>query len=168
MITIFAFFLALSEMQGKAAQTQALTLNIQISDTWNFFQAKTLRQTIYRSLADLTKFSAVRDDAAAQKQAEAWIATSDRYESDPKSNEGRKELMEKAKTMEHVRDHALGQYHAFETASLVIQLSIVLASVALLSSIMLFAGASLVLGVSGIVMFLGVLYDVGFVMSLLH
>jgi Domain of unknown function (DUF4337) len=168
MITIFAFFLALSEMQGKSAQTEALTLNIQISDTWNFFQAKTLRQTIYSSFADFTKFSNVKNEAEAQKQIESWVATADRYESDPKSNEGRKELMERAKHMEHDRDHALGKYHAFETASLVIQLSIVLSSVAILSSIMLFAGAALVLGLGGITMFVGVLYEIPFVMNLLH
>jgi hypothetical protein len=168
MITIFAFFLALSEMQGKTAQTQALTLNIQISDTWNFFQAKTVRQTLYRSLADLTKFSAVKNEADAQKQADAWTAIADRYESDAKSNEGRKELMERAKNMEHERDHALGKYHAFETASLVIQLAIVLSSVAILSSIMLFAGVAFVLGGCGIALFAGVLYEIPFVLNLLH
>ena len=43
MISILALFLAISEMLGKSAQTQGLILNIQVSDTWNFFQAKTMQ-----------------------------------------------------------------------------------------------------------------------------
>ena len=36
-------------MLGKSAQTHALALNIEASDTWNFFQAKTIRQTVLRT-----------------------------------------------------------------------------------------------------------------------
>ena len=45
LISVIALFLALAEMFGKSAQTEGISLNIKASDTWNFFQAKTIRQT---------------------------------------------------------------------------------------------------------------------------
>jgi Domain of unknown function (DUF4337) len=36
-IVIIALFLAFSELLGKSANTEAITLNILVSDTWNFF-----------------------------------------------------------------------------------------------------------------------------------
>jgi Domain of unknown function (DUF4337) len=52
LIAVLALFLALSETLGKSAQTSGLELNIKASDTWNFFQAKTVRQTTLRTAAE--------------------------------------------------------------------------------------------------------------------
>ena len=41
LIAILALVLAFSETLGKGAQTQALSLNIEASNLWTFFQAKT-------------------------------------------------------------------------------------------------------------------------------
>ena len=45
-IAVMALLLAFSETLGKSAQTEAMNLNIQASDLWNFFQAKTIRRTV--------------------------------------------------------------------------------------------------------------------------
>ena len=45
LIAIMALFLAFSGMLGKSANTEAINLNILASDTWAFFQAKTIRRT---------------------------------------------------------------------------------------------------------------------------
>ena len=45
LIAIMALFLAFSGMLGKSANTEALNLNILASDTWAFFQARTIRRT---------------------------------------------------------------------------------------------------------------------------
>jgi hypothetical protein len=168
LISVLALFLAVSEMLGKSAQTHGLALNIQASDTWNFFQAKTIRQTVLRTAVEQTKVEQPADKATAEKQIAAWQSTVDRWESEPSTKEGRKELMAKAKEIEHERDTFLGQYHAYEIASLVLQLGIVLASVALLSSIMAFAIGSAALGGIGIILLAGTFFDVPFIMHLLH
>ena len=49
---MIALFLAFAEMLGKSAQTAGIALNIKASDTWNFFQAKTIRQTALRTAAE--------------------------------------------------------------------------------------------------------------------
>jgi len=168
LISVLALFLAVSEMLGKSAQTHALALNIEASDTWNFFQAKTIRQTVLRTNMEGLKLQADTTRPEVEKQLSAWQATIDRWESEPGANEGRKELIKKAKEIEVKRDGYLEQYHAYEFASLLIQLGIVLASVTLLTSIMWFAAGSIGLGLSGLAVLLGAYAKVHFLMALLH
>ena len=52
LIAVIALFLAFSETLGKSAQTAALSSTIEASNLWNFFQAKTIRQTSLRTAAD--------------------------------------------------------------------------------------------------------------------
>ena len=168
LISILALFLAVSEMLGKSAQTHGLALNIQASDTWNFFQAKTIRQTVVRTAMENAKIEQPGDKAELDKQIAGWQATIARWESEPSTGEGRKELAERAKKIEHERDAYLGQYHAYEIASLILQLGIVLASVSLLSTIMAFALGSMALGGLGIVLLAGTYLDVHVITALLH
>src|SRR5436309_392892 len=138
LIAIIALFLAISEMLGKGAQTEALTLNIKSSDTWNFFQAKTVRQTTLRTAAEALAIEiAARPDEAFKtamaKQVEAWRATVARYESDPKEKDGRKELRAQAEQYERERDRHLARYHNYEFASAAYQIAIVLSSAAVIT-----------------------------------
>ena len=97
-----------------------------------------------------------------------WQATIDRWESEPSTNEGRKELIKKAKEIEAKRDGYLEQYHAYEFASLLIQLGIVLSSVTLLTSIMWFSAGSIGLGLGGLVVLIGAYTKAHFLLALLH
>ena len=168
LISVLALFLAVSEMLGKSAQTHALALNIEASDTWNFFQAKTIRQTMLRTNMESVKLQADMSKPEIEKQMSAWQATIDRWESEPSTNEGRKELIKKAKEIEAKRDGYLEQYHAYEFASLLIQLGIVLSSVTLLTSIMWFSAGSIGLGIAGLAVLVGSYLKVHFLLALLH
>jgi hypothetical protein len=168
LISVLALFLAVSEMLGKSAQTQALALNIEASDTWNFFQAKTIRQTMLRTNMESLKLQTDSSKPEVEKQMSAWQATIDRWESEPSTNEGRKELIKKAKDIEAKRDGYLEQYHAYEFASLLIQLGIVLSSVTLLTSIMWFSAGSIGLGLAGLAVLIGSYLKVHFLLALLH
>jgi hypothetical protein len=155
LIAVIALFLAFSETLGKSAQTVGIELNIKASDTWNFFQAKTIRQTSLRTAAEAMTVQvplAVNEDAKAGmvKQIETWRATAARYESDPKEGDGRKELMAQAKKFEAARDVAMSRYHNYEIASAAYQIGIVLASAAVLTQMMILAFAAGGLGVIGL------------------
>jgi Domain of unknown function (DUF4337) len=144
LIAIIALFLALSETLGKGAQTSGIELNIKASDTWNFFQAKTIRQTTLRTAAEaLAVETAGRPDDAANaemtKQIERWRATVTRYESDPKEKDGRKELRAQAEEYERARDVAMARYHNYEFGSAAYQIGIVLASAAVITGMMALA-----------------------------
>jgi Domain of unknown function (DUF4337) len=154
-IAILALGLAFSETLGKSAQTQALTDNIKSSDTWSFFQAKTIRQTVLRTAADtmslgLPTVTNEEAKAAMAKQVDAWKKTVARYESEPETNEGRKELMARAQAAEHDRDLQLSKYHNFEFASASYQIGIVLASSAVITGIIALAYGAGLLGLFGL------------------
>jgi hypothetical protein len=156
LIAVLALFLAFSETLGKSAQTSAISFNVQSSDLWAFFQAKTIRATELRIAADTMTVNAVGASdpalkAAQQKQIEDWRKTAERYDSDPASKEGRKELAERAKQTEERRDHALARYHNFEIASAAFQIAIVLASATVITGILALSYLSGLLGIGGLV-----------------
>jgi uncharacterized protein DUF4337 len=158
LIAILALFLAVSEMLGKSANTEAITLNIKVSDTWNFFQAKTIRRTVVLAAADEMKAGiiAVSDSAAKDamsKQIDEWQKTAARYQSEPKpeGGEGTRELAERAKEAEHERDTALARYHNYEIASAAFQIGIVLCSAAVVTGMLLLAWAAGGVAVLGLV-----------------
>jgi hypothetical protein len=156
LISVLALFLAFSETLGKSAQTAAIADNIRASDTWNFFQAKTIRQTALRTAAEslTTQLPAVTNDeakAAMAKQIETWRNTVTRYESDPQEKDGRKELRALAEEYEHDRDTALARYHHYEFASAAFQIGIVLASATIITGMMVLAWISGLLGLVGLV-----------------
>jgi Domain of unknown function (DUF4337) len=155
LISILALFLAFSETLGKSAQTAAIADNIKASDTWNFFQAKTIRQTSLRVAAEgmVAQLPTITNDeakAAMTKQIEAWRATVTRYESDPKEKDGRKELRAQAEHLEHERDTWLARYHQYEFASAAFQIGIVLASAEVITGIAALGWLSGLVGVFGL------------------
>jgi hypothetical protein len=155
LIAILALFLSFSETLGKGAQTEAVDANVKAADTWAFYQAKDIRRTVVTAAADQTALlaAAVADaaaKAAVEKQIAAWRRTASRYESDPKTGEGRKELAQRARTQEEERDLALAKYHHYELASAAFQIGIVLASATVITGIVALAWGAGVLGVIGL------------------
>jgi TPP-dependent indolepyruvate ferredoxin oxidoreductase alpha subunit len=155
LIAILALFLALSEMLGKSAQTEALGANVEASDLWAFFQAKAIRITTLRTAADTLKVDlAVVSDPAVkegrQKLIDSWQKTIERYESDPEKQDGRKELEQRAQKAEEARDSSLTRYHHYELASAALQIGIVLASASIITSTMVLAGLGMALGLVGV------------------
>src|ERR1041384_214745 len=83
LISVLALVLAFAETLGKNAQTAALAYNIEASNLWAFFQAKTIRQTVLRTAAEQT--AVVSSSAPAKKQVEKWLDTAKRYQSEPET-----------------------------------------------------------------------------------
>src|SRR6476620_11684200 len=97
LISVIALFLAFSETLGKSAQTAAISDNVEASNLWAFFQAKTIRMTTLRTaaeqmqvIADTSAESTAR--AAMAKAIDTWKKTAARYDDEPDTNEGRKQL----------------------------------------------------------------------------
>ena len=155
LIAVIALCLALSETLGKGAQTESISKNVEASNLWAFFQAKSIRHTVVQTAAEQSTLSlgAPGDDAAKaamQKQVEAWQKTAERYRSDPKSGEGQEQLSERAKHAEEERDLAEAKYHHYELASAAFQIGIVLASAAVITGMVLLAWFAGALGVVGV------------------
>ena len=157
LIALLALVLAISETLGKGAQTAALSYNIEASNLWAFFQAKTIRLTTVRTAAESAQLAAPAGGdarAAFDKQLDAWNKAAARYDSEPETNEGRKELAVRAKAAEEKRDRSLAAYHHYEVASGLVQVGIVLASAAIITTVMVLAWIGAGLGVAGLVFML--------------
>jgi uncharacterized protein DUF4337 len=153
-IAILALMLSFSELLGKGAQTEGISLNIKASDTWSFFQAKTIRRTMVQGFADEMKVSIADasdgpSKVAMTKQIDEWVKTAARYRSEPETREGTTELAERAKEIEHERDTMFAKYHNYEIASAAFQIGIVLCSAAVITGIVLLAWAAGALAVIG-------------------
>lgn len=157
LIAVIALCLALSETLGKGAQTESISKNVEASNLWAFFQAKSIRRTSVQTAAQQGKLNlATTTDEAAkaalQKQIDDWQKTAARYRSEPETGEGSEQLSERAKHAEHERDEATAKYHHFELASAAFQIAIVLASATIITSIAALAWVSGLVTLAGIAM----------------
>ena len=155
LIAVLALFLALAETFGKSAQTEALSRNIEASNLWSFFQAKTIRMTTVRTAVEAAELQLASASAEAKppiaKRIDEWRKAAARYDSEPDTREGRKELAARAKEAETKRDHSLAAYHQFETASAALQIAIVLASAEVITGVGYLLWMSAGLGIVGLV-----------------
>ena len=173
LIAVIALFLAFSETLGKSAQTAALSYNVEASNLWAFYQAKTIRQTALQAAAELLKIEHMKADGEASSDAvkkamaeriDTWTRTAARYESEPREREvphevnlnppygeGRRELSALAIAAQAKRDTAMERYHHYEIASAAYQIGIVLASAAVITGMIALAYAAAGLGVVGLI-----------------
>ena len=149
LIALLALVLAFSETLGKSAQTAALAHHLEASNLWAFFQAKTVRQTTLRTAAELAEATSTSE--ASKKQVAKWRETAQRYQSEPETNEGRDQLMARAKAQEEKQKKAMASYHHYETASAAVQIAIVMASASIITGIALLAWIAGGLGILGII-----------------
>jgi len=155
LIAVIALCLALSETLGKGAQTESISKNVEASNLWAFFQAKSIRRTVVQTAAEQGKLTlpTVTDDAAKgaiQKQIDDWQKTAARYRSESETGEGTEQLAERAKHAEEERNLATAKYHHFELASAAFQIGIVLASATIITGILALAWISGLLTLAGI------------------
>jgi hypothetical protein len=156
LIAILALFLAIVETGAKSAQTEALARNIEAANLWSFFQARTIRQTTVRTAAEeaeLAKAAAAPElKAAIEAQQKRWRDTAARWESEPETGEGRKELMDRARKAEAIRDRSMAAYHLFEYGAAAFQVAIVVASASIVTGVPLLAMGGMALGILGTVL----------------
>ena len=140
-ISVFALLLAVNSWYGGTLSSKVLNNTIASNNVWAFYQAKSIKQTLAEQSLD---------DATYRKETEKMAklqAKIDRYESDPKTGEGKKELFEKARQLEAERDEAKKRSPWIGYASTMYQLSIVVLSASILAvSMSMFWGSFLVAG----------------------
>lgn len=173
-IALLAAVLALASLLGDNADQDQLANNVQAADSYSFFQAKNIRQTDYRlAIDDLiwqletdTNLSPVQR-AALQERRDKYQATADRYESEPDASdptnplkgEGKKELLVRAQFYEKARDDAAARGANFDYAAGLLQIAIVVASVAIITLIRPLLYLALALGGIGLLFILNGLFN---------
>ena len=157
-ISILAMVLAIASLGGSNAMKEATQENILAANAYAFYQAKNIRQTTYKlAVADLELQMAREPNMNANakamfdKKIEDYKKTVERYESEPDTKEGKKELMARAKEHEASRDHAMRQDPWFDYAEGMLQIAIVLLSVSIVASVPALYWAGALLGALGFV-----------------
>ena len=126
-ITVLAAMLAINTLMGGANSSRILNNTIDANNTWAFYQAKSIKQT----LAEMAYEDAVR--AGDRKKASDLQARIDRYESDPASGEGKRELMAQARSLEATRAEAKHRSPWYTYAGSLFQIAIVLLTASILA-----------------------------------
>ena len=103
LIAVLALFLAIAETGAKSAQTEALAKNVEAANLWAFFQARSIRQTTVRTAAEQAALglgaATEEQKAGIQRQIDNWRGAANRWESEPETGEGRRELMARRATL---------------------------------------------------------------------
>ena len=156
-VGVVAMLLAISALGGAEATKEMLNANIHASDTYAFYQSKYIRQVLLQTAAEELELTAAASANLAPEQrarvdqlVKRYRDTAARYESEPATAEGKKELMARAKQWEHTRDHAAARLPNFEYSEALYQIAIVLGSVAIVAASPWLLGLSGVLAACGL------------------
>lgn len=154
LIAVLALFLALSETIGKSYQTEVLTKQMEASDLWSFYQAKSIRQSGAKNAAQIIELLGKPKDPKFEGALTKLNSDIAHYETDETKQDGKRELMARAKSAQVERDVFLQKYHLLEIAAGLLQVAIVLASASVITSIAGLYWLSGALGISSL-FFLG-------------
>lgn len=140
LIGVLACIMAITTVAGANMMKQTINANIEASDAYAFYQAKALRQQVW--LASNDTMEALRraapnlpPDAKAFIDAHEAATTRNvaRWESEPATGDGKKELLAKARAAIETRDRAGERNEWLEIAEAMLQIAVVVASTAVLT-----------------------------------
>lgn len=170
LIAVLAMLLAITSLGGGNVTEDMLNANIHASDTWAFYQAKNVRQTMVEIAAEELELELRREQEtlssevrkAYESKIAEYRARAERYESepdpeapnDPTRGEGKKELFARARHYEAQRERAQEQDPNFDFAEALYQIAIVLGSVAILATSRTILWLSVAMGVVASVLML--------------
>jgi hypothetical protein len=123
-IVVFAALLAINTYMGGSNSSKVLNNTIDANNTWAFYQAKSIKQSLAEGQLE---------NAKDPKKIRELSAKIERYESDPKTGEGKKELMAKARQLEADRAVAKQRSPWYTYAGSLLQIAIVLLTASILS-----------------------------------
>lgn len=133
---VYAVLLAITSLGGNNAAKEMMLAQQQVTDQWAFYQSKAMREHLYRSQRQQLEAQLLeRQDGMAKAAWENY----DRLIREMSAEEGRyrdeKKGIEKgAKELEATRDRNMSKDPYFDYAEVLLQIAIVMASIAILSS----------------------------------
>ena len=148
---IYAVVLAIAALGGNHAMKEMLLSQQQSSDQWAFYQAKVIREHLYRAQkmrleVDLAERAAA-PRADPREKMEALLKKLD--EEEKRYNAEKKDIEKDAKKLEAMRDSFQARDPYFLVAEALLQIAIVMSSVSILARSGLIFSFSLILAVVG-------------------
>ncbi|HXY54154.1 MAG TPA: DUF4337 domain-containing protein [Nitrospirota bacterium] len=132
---IFAVLLAITSLGGNYTMKEMLLSQQQASDQWAFYQSKVLREHLYKTNSRRIEMDLLERGTGmgpeAKRRYEAMLK--DMRAEEARYGEEKKQIEEEAKHLEAERDSNLSKDPYFDFAEVLLQISIVLASISILA-----------------------------------
>ena len=148
-VSVMAALLAISSLAGSRASTEAILAQAKASDTYNEYQANSLKRHI--NLDDAAQLRIVAAGTSAEGTANKQAATLEQAVAD-KYQPAQDQLLPVAQDLEHERDLAESRHRGFQTAEAAFQLGIVLASISIVARARWLLAVGTGLGVLGLLL----------------
>lgn len=133
---IYAVVLAITSLGGNNAMKEMLLAAQQSSDQWAFYQAKVIREHLYRSQKMRLEIDLIERSDRMKPEVKEKVEGLLKKLSDEEARYGaeKKEIEREAKKLEHERDVNRSKDPYFDYAEVLLQIAIVMASVSILSA----------------------------------
>ena len=132
---VYAAILAIASLGASNAMKHMLLAQQKSSDQWAFYQAKVIREHLYRAQALVMQAELADVSAARGPRQEKQQELAKRFgEEEQRYNAEKKDIEKDAKRLEHERDYYRTRDRFFEFAEVFLQIAIVCSSVAILST----------------------------------
>jgi len=128
-IVVFAALLAINTYLAGGNSSKVLNNTIEANNTYAFYQAKSIKGTLAEMALDEAQSRPVKD----AKKIEALENKIARYESEPATGEGKKELLAKARALEADRSVAKQRSPWYTYAGSLLQIAIVFLTASILA-----------------------------------
>ena len=147
---IYAVMLAIASLGGSNAMKQLLLAQQQASDQWAFYQARVIREHLYRTQKLTAELALAEPSALRGAERVKYEALAKRFADEEKRyNTEKKDVEQDARKLEALRDHHRARDPYFEFGEVLLQIAIVSASVSILSTSRAMFFFSLILAVGG-------------------
>lgn len=132
---IFAVLLAITSLGGNNAMKAMLLSQQQASDQWAFYQSKALREHLYKTNGLRIEAELLERGAGMKREAKKWYEAmlKEMRMQETRYGEEKKKIEEEAKHLEAERDKNLSRDPYFDYAEVLLQISIVMASISILA-----------------------------------
>jgi hypothetical protein len=150
---IYAVALAIASLGGSNSMKDMLLAQQQSSDQWAFYQAKVIREHLYRSQRLTVELALAEPSALKGPERAKYEALAKRLGDEEKRYNAEKKDVEKdAKNFEHERDVNRDRDPYFDYAEVLLQIAIVTSSVSILASSRPMFWFSMALALIGVVL----------------
>jgi Domain of unknown function (DUF4337) len=144
------------EMSAEDAQTKYTASNIEASDTWAQYQAKSVRRVVLESQAVVLSHLPNASDPAIVSDVAKMKSEAQRMISDPEGGGGMQQISKKAKELQERREYYERLHERLEKGARAIGIGIVITGLSLALESVILLGSALVIGMGGILYALAV------------
>jgi len=129
-VSVMAALLAIASLAGNRSSTEAILAQARASDTYNEYQANSLKRHV--NLDDAAQLRILASGTLAEAEANQQAATLEQAVND-KYQPAQDSLLPAAQDLERERDLAEARHRGYQTAEAAFQLGIVLASISIVA-----------------------------------